>query len=64
MLLREWKVPAARKWFSDFANYRRNGYDFAAWYEDRLASRKDKGVYDTIVKHGSLLSKGLKDMCD
>lgn len=52
------------EWFPDFANYRRDGYDFDARYEDGLASRKDKGVYDTIVEHGALLSKELKDLCD
>ena len=52
------------EWLPDFANYRRDGYDFDARYEDGLASRKDKGVYDTIVKHGALLSKELKDLCD
>lgn len=50
------------EWFPDFANYRRDGYDFDARYDDGLASRKDKGIYDTITEHGSLLSKELKKL--
>ena len=52
------------EWFPDFANYRRDGYDFDARYEDGLASYKDKGVYDTITANGALLSKELKDICN
>ena len=52
------------EWFPDFANYRRDGYDFDARYDDGLASRKDKGVYDTITEHGALLSKELKNICN
>lgn len=50
-------------WFPDFANYRRNGYDFDAKYEDGLASRKEKQIYDTILQQGSLLTKELKAIC-
>lgn len=50
--------------FPDLANYRRNGYDFDARYDDGLASRKDKDVYDTITASGSLLSKELKAACN
>lgn len=52
------------EWFPDFANYRRDGYDFDARYDDGLASYKDKGVYDTIVSNGALLSKELKNICN
>ena len=54
----------SREWFPDFANFRRNGYDFDARYEDGLASRKDKAVYDTVAEHGALLTKELKRLCD
>lgn len=54
----------SREWFPDFANFRRDGYDFDARYDDGLASRKDKGIYDTVSEHGALLSKELKDLCD
>lgn len=52
------------EWFPDFANYRRDGYDFDARYDDGLASYKDKGVYDTIETNGALLSKELKKLCN
>ena len=52
------------EWFPDFANYRRDGYDFDARYDDGLASYKDKGVYDTIEANGALLSKELKKLCN
>ena len=32
-------------WFPDFANYRRDGYDFDARFEDGLASYKDRTLY-------------------
>ena len=54
----------SRKWLPDFANFRRDGYDFDARYDDGLASRKDKGVFDTVSEHGALLSKELKDICN
>ena len=52
------------EWFPDFANYRRDGYDFDARFDDELASYKDKGVYDTIAGHGEILSKELKVLCN
>ena len=54
----------SREWFPDFANYRRDGYDFDARFDDDLASYKDKGVFDTVSKHGALLSKELKKLCN
>lgn len=36
----------SKKWFPDFANYRRDGYDFDARYDDGLAPYKDKLLYD------------------
>lgn len=45
------------EWFPDFANYRRDGYDFDARYEDGLARRQDKMVYDILAGSPSLLSK-------
>lgn len=52
------------EWLPDFANYRRNGYDFDARYEDGLASYKDKGIYDTLVSKESILSNELKKLCN
>lgn len=45
------------EWFPDFANYRRDGYDFDARYEDGLAKRQDKVVYDVLAEQPSLISK-------
>lgn len=54
----------SKEWLPDFANLRRDGYDFDARYEDGLAARKDKEVYDTVTEHGALLSKELKRLCN
>ena len=35
-------VFISREFFPDFANWRRDGYDFDARYEDELASYKDR----------------------
>ena len=50
----------SREWFPDFANYRRDGYDFDAAYDDGLASFKEKKIYDTLAEAGDLLSKELR----
>ena len=51
------------EWFPDFANYRRDGFDFDSRYESGLASRKDMNVYDTVSRYGTVLSKKLKSLC-
>lgn len=51
------------KWLPHFANLRRDGYDFDVRYDDGLAARKDKEVYDTVADRGALLSKELKALC-
>lgn len=51
------------EWFPDLANYRRNGYDFDARYDDGLASYKDKQMWETLRSNGSLLTKELKAAC-
>ena len=45
------------------ANYRRDGYDFDARYEDGLARHRDKQVFDVLWEHGSLLSSELSRLC-
>lgn len=50
----------SREWYPDLANYRRNGYDFDARYEDGLASHKEKRVMDVLLREGPTLSKDLK----
>ena len=36
----------SKKWFPEFANYRRKGYDFDAAYEDGKTGRKEKLIMD------------------
>lgn len=48
------------EWFPDFANYRRDGYDFDARYEDGLSAHKDKEMYDIVLNGKSMLSKEIK----
>ena len=50
----------SREWFPDFANYRRDGYDFDARWEDELASYRDKQLYDLLAEKAPILSKHLK----
>ena len=38
----------AKKWFPEFANYRRAGYDFDARYEDGKAGYKEKLIMDVF----------------
>ena len=53
-------VFISRKWFPDFANWRRDGYDFDARFEDELASYKDKALYDLVALKEPVLSGELK----
>lgn len=48
----------SRKWFYDFANYRRNGYDFDSRYDDGLAPFTDKTLFDLLNKNAPILSRG------
>lgn len=50
------------RWYPRFANYRRDGYDFDARYEDGLASRKSKALMDLTEKFGGMLSSELKSL--
>lgn len=52
------------EWFPDFANWRRNGYDFDARYDDGLAPLKDKQLYDLVDANAPILSKELKKIGD
>ena len=54
----------SREWFPDLANYRRDGYDFDARYEDGLASYGDKQLYELVENNGPILSKHLKKIGD
>ena len=50
--------------FPDFANYRRDGYDFDSRCDDGLVPYKDKYIFDTVKKDGSVLSTDLKALCN
>lgn len=50
----------SREWFPAFANYRRDGYDFDARFDDGLASLRDKNLYDCLAERGSLSSRELR----
>ena len=53
-------VFVSRQWFPDLANYRRDGYDFDARYEDGLAPFRDKELYDLLDARAPVTSKDLK----
>lgn len=50
------------EWFPDFANFRRDGYDFDARFDDGLVPYRDKQLYDLIVKSEPVISKRLKQL--
>ena len=50
------------EWFCHFANYRRDGYDFDARFEDGLVYHGDKILYDLIDGNAPILSKHLKSL--
>ncbi|MBR5267864.1 MAG: hypothetical protein IKU20_06710 [Lachnospiraceae bacterium] len=50
------------EWLPHFANYRRDGYDFDARYEDGLASFRSKRIMDQFLEHEELYSNELKEL--
>lgn len=50
------------EWFADFANYRRDGYDFDARFDDGLAAYRDKRLYDLVADNTPIISKKLKEL--
>ena len=53
-------VFVSKDWFYDFANYRRDGYDFDARFNDGLASHRENELYNLIKQHEPITSKELK----
>ena len=53
-------VFISKEIFPEFANYRRDGYDFDARYDDGLAPFRDKTLYDLLAQNAPVLSKRLK----
>ena len=52
----------SREWYPDLANYRRNGYDFDARYEEGLTSHREKQIMDVLLREGPTLSRDLKKL--
>lgn len=52
----------SKKWFCDFANYRRDGYDFDSRYDDELAPLIDKQLFDLLNENAPVLSRTLKNI--
>ena len=50
----------SRAWFPELANYRRDGYDFDARFDDGLASYPDRTLFDLVNENAPLLSRELK----
>jgi len=50
----------AKNCFSDFCNYRRQGYDYEALYDDGLMKWSDKEIMDYLSKTGPILSSQMK----
>ena len=55
-------VFVSEAWFPDLANYRRDGYDFDARYEDGLAAFRDKTLFDLLEANAPILSTDLKKL--
>lgn len=51
----------SKKWVGDFINYRRDGYDYDARYNDGLVFYKDLEMYNTITEKKQIISINLKD---
>lgn len=57
-------VYISREWFYDLANFRRDGYDFDARYDDGLVRHSDKVLYDLLSGNAPIISKQLKALGD
>ena len=53
-------VFISREWFPDFANFRRDGYDFDARWDDGLTSYRDKDLYELLAANAPVVSTALK----
>ena len=50
----------SKAWFSHFANWRRDGYDFDSRWDEELASLRQKRIMDQFEDHQELFSFELK----
>ncbi len=55
-------VFVSTAFFPDFANVRRNGYDFDALYDDEKTSRRDKLLFDLVAANAPVQSGELKKL--
>ncbi len=62
--LRNKAMYISPRWFPDFANYRRDGYDFDARYDDGLSSFHDRELYELLDANAPVMSKNLKKIGD
>ena len=53
-------VAVSRDCFPDLANYRRDGYDFDARFDDGLASWQDKELFELVDAAAPVVSTRLK----
>lgn len=54
-------VFVSREWFPNFANYRRDGYDLDARFDDDLAPFRDKELYDLLDETAPIMTGDLRD---
>ncbi len=54
-------VFVSREWFPDLANYRRDGYDFDARFDDGLAPFRDKELFDLLDETAPIMTGDLRD---
>ena len=52
----------SRAWFPDFANLRRDGYDFDARYDEGLASYRDRELFALVDANAPIDSRALKTL--
>ncbi len=52
----------SRQWLPELANFRRDGYDFDARFDDGLASVRDRDVYNAVAGRGPILSVDLREL--
>lgn len=50
----------SKEYFSDFCNYRRQGYDYDALYDDGMMRRSDKEIVDYLNMTGPILTSRMK----
>jgi len=50
----------SREWFPDFANWRRDGYDFDSRWDEGLAGRRAKRIMDRFAEGDEWLSSALR----